>query len=235
MDIKKAVVLAGGLGTRLRPLTYKTPKPLIPIHGKTLTEHVFDILKKFGVKEVFLSLCYKAEEIKDYFGDGSKFGLKISYLIEKEPMGTAGPLLLNKIDETFIMLNGDNLFNLDFEKMFELHKKNKAVATIALKQIEDVTRFGVVKLEGDKILEFVEKPKKEQAPSNWISSGYYILEPDVFDFLPKKNFVMMEKHVFPEIAKQGKLFGYKDPGQWFDTGDLEKYEQVKKEWKDITS
>jgi len=234
--IKKAIILAGGEGTRLRPLTYKIPKALIPVHGRTLTDMVLDILKKSGVKDIVLSVCYMADKIKEYFGDGKKLGLNISYMQEEKPMGTAGPLiLLPKFKETFIMVNGDNLFNIDFEKMYFLHKKNKAAATIALTQIpkEDVSAFGVAKLEGDKILEFVEKPNPEEAPSNWISSGYYIMEPGVFDIVKGKKFAMVEKDLFPVLAKQGKLFGYKDKGQWFDTGDFERYEKVKKEWKEV--
>jgi len=230
----RAIILAGGEGTRLRPLTYNLPKALIPVQGKTLTEHVIDVLKKLDVDEIVLSIGYMADKVKDYFGDGSKFGLKITYAVEKEPMGTAGPLiLLPKINETFVMVNGDNLFNLDFKKMLELHKKNKATATIALTRVEDVSHFGAARLEGDKILEFIEKPKKEEAPSNYINSGYYILEPEVFDIVKGKDFAMMEKNVFPKLAKEGKLFGYKDNGQWFDTGTPENYEKVKKEWEGI--
>ena len=223
----RAVILAGGLGTRLRPLTYEIPKPLIPVHGKTLTEHVFDILKKWGVNEVYLSISYMPDKIKQYFGDGSKFRLNIKYVVEKEPMGTAGPLiLLDKFDSTFIMVNGDNLFNLNFKKMIEIHKKNKAVATIALTSVDDPSHYGVARVNGDKIIEFVEKPKKEEAPSKLINSGYYILEPEVFDIVKGKDFAMLERDVFPLLAKQGKLFGYVDKGQWFDIGTFERWEQV---------
>lgn len=229
---RKAIILAGGHGTRLRPLTYKIPKALIPVHGKTLTERVFDILKKFGVKRIILSVCYMADKVKNYFGDGSKFDVKIDYLKEEKPMGTAGPLILmGNIDETFIMLNGDNLFELDLKRMYEVHSKNKSMATIALTQTPDPSQYGVARLEGDKILEFVEKPKREEAPSNWISSGYYMLEPDVLDLVKGKRFAMMEVNVFPVLAKKGKLFGYKDEGQWFDTGTFEDYERVKKRYE----
>ncbi|MCG2719440.1 MAG: nucleotidyltransferase family protein [Nanoarchaeota archaeon] len=229
---RKSVILAGGEGTRLRPLTHKIPKALVPVQGRTLTEHVLDVLKKFGVNEIVLSVCYMADKIKNYFGDGDKFGVKIEYVKEKKPMGTAGPLILmDKINETFIMINGDNLFNVDFKKMYKLHSKNKAVATIGLTTVEDVSAYGVARLEDDRIIEFVEKPNKEEAPSNFISSGYYILEPDVFDIVKGKKMAMMEKDVFPLLAKEGKLFGYKDKGAWFDTGTLEDYEKVKKRWK----
>lgn len=260
---KKAIILAGGLGTRLRPLTLTIPKPLIDINGRTLTEHILDILKKHGVKEVYLSISYLGHKIEEYFGSPEeskkRFGVKINYLTEEKPMGTAGPLLILKkekreqeLNETFVMLNGDNLFSLDFKKMYEMHKKNKAAATIGLTKVEDPSRYGVVRVDDKfkpedtikpnnknnknnfvKILEFVEKPKKEDAPSNLISSGYYILEPEVFDYLPEKEVVMMEKDIWPALAKAGKLFGFISGGQWFDTGTMEAYEIVKKEWKGV--
>lgn len=232
----KAVILAGGLGTRLRPLTDKIPKALLTVKGKTITEHVFDILKRININEAILSIGYKAEQIKEYFGDGSKFGLKISYIVEKEPLGTAGWMnLVNKKDfkATFAVVNGDNLFDLDLKAMLEFHKENNAFVTIALTKVDDPSHFGVVELKKNKIIRFVEKPKKEAAPSNLISSGYYLFEQDVFDFLHDERKIMLEKDIFPVIAKEGRLFGFADKGQWFDTGDLERYEKVKREWKGV--
>ena len=196
--IKKAIILAGGKGTRLHPLTYNIPKPLIPMQGKTLTELVLDILKKYKIKDVVLSVGYLAEKMQEYFKDGKEFGVNINYCIEKEPKGTAGPLiLLPKFEGTFLMMNGDNLFNIDFEKFYEVHKNNKAIATIALSKVEDTSSFGVVELDGQKIINFVQKPKQEDAPSNFISGGYYILEPEVFDLVKNKEFAMLEKDIFP--------------------------------------
>jgi len=230
--IKKAIILAGGEGTRLRPMTYNIPKSLVPMQGKTLTELVLDILKKYEVKDIVLSIGYLAKKMQEYFKDGKKFGVNISYCIEKKPKGTAGPLiLLPKYKETFLMMNGDNLFNLDFEKFYQTHKKNNAIATIALTEVEDTSCYGVVKIEKQKITGFVEKPKPEEAPSHFISSGYYILEPEVFDLVKDKEFAMLEKDVFPQLAKQGKLFGHYDPGQWFDTGTQERYDRANKEWR----
>jgi len=230
--IKKAIILAGGEGTRLRPMTYNIPKSLVPMQGKTLTELVLDILKKYEVKDIVLSVGYLAEKMQEYFKDGRKFGVNVSYCVEKEPMGTAGPLiLLPKYKETFLMMNGDNLFNLDFEKFYQTHKKNNAVASIALTEVEDTSQYGVVKIEKQKITGFVEKPKPEEAPSCFISSGYYIIEPEVFDLIKDKEFAMLEKDVFPQLAQQGKLFGYYDSGQWFDTGTYESYQRANKEWQ----
>ena len=156
----KAIILAGGEGTRLRPLTYKIPKAMIPVQGRTLTEHVFDIYKKVGVTEIYLSVAYMADKMIEYFGNGAKFGLKIKYLKEDQPRGTAGPLLILKEqkeipDEIFYMCNGDNLFALDLRKMLELHQRSDAVVTIGLTKVDDPTHFGMAKLEGDKILEFI--------------------------------------------------------------------------------
>ncbi|RJR31741.1 nucleotidyltransferase family protein [Candidatus Parcubacteria bacterium] len=234
----KAIILAGGEGTRLRPLTYTTPKPLIDVQDKTLTEHVFDILKNYGVTEAILSVSYMADKIKNYFEDGFKFGMKLSYLIEERPMGTAGPLILLKkmgclLNEDFMVVNGDNLFSLDLAKFFDQHKKNQAVATIALTVVSDVTNFGIARLENGRILEFIEKPSKDKAPGNLANSGYYVFSPEIFEFLPEKNFVMLEKDIFPVLAKENKLFGYPDNSQWFDTGTPQRYEQVKKEWRGI--
>lgn len=222
----------------MRPLTYTIPKALIPVLGRTLTEQVFDIYKKIGVTDLYLSVAYLADKMVEYFGDGSKFGVTIKYLREEKPIGTAGPLLLLKqqgkvIKEDFFMSNGDNLFALNLKEMLEFHKKSQAVATIALTKVSDPTHFGIAKLNGNQILEFVEKPKKEEAPSEYASSGYYILSPAVFDYLPDKDFVMVEKDVWPVLAQAGKLFGFCSDAQWFDTGTPERHAQVEKEWRGV--
>ncbi|MBW2985478.1 nucleotidyltransferase family protein [Candidatus Woesearchaeota archaeon] len=230
----KAVILAGGKGTRLRPLTYETPKALLPVHGKTLTEHLFDLFKRHGITEVFLSIGYLGEKIKDYFKDGKEFGVDIKYLEENEPLGTAGPLKLakNELTESFLVSNGDELKDINLDEMYKQHKKNKALVTIALTKVEDPSQYGVAKLDGEKILEFIEKPKKGEAPSNLINSGLYIIEPEIIDMIPD-GFAMLEKEVFPKLAKQGRLFGYAFSGQWFDTGNMERYDKALKEWKGL--
>ncbi len=231
---KKAVLLVGGTGTRLRPLTYEIPKALLPIHGKTLTEHLFDLFKKYDVNETIMAVGYLREKIIDYFGDGSKFGMKLKYIEEKEPLGTAGPIKLAKemLNDTFIVSNGDELKDIDVEEMYKVHKENQASVTIALTTVEDPSQYGVARLSGSKILEFVEKPKKEDAPSKLINSGFYIIEPEVIDMIPD-GFAMLEKEVFPKLAKQGKLFGFPFSGQWFDTGNIERYDKAIKKWKDL--
>ncbi len=231
---KKAVILAGGKGTRLRPITYEIPKALIPVHDRTLTEHLFDLLKRHGVKDILMAVGHMKEKIRNHFGDGTQFGIKLNYIEEEEPLGTAGPIRKARhlLTETFIVSNGDELKDIDIEEMYDLHKKNQAAVTIALTTVEDPSKYGVAKLSGQKILEFVEKPKKEDAPSNLINSGFYIIEPEVIDLIPE-GFAMFEKDVFPKLAKEGKLFGYPFSGQWFDTGNIERYEIALKNWKDL--
>ncbi len=155
----KAIILAGGLGTRLRPLTDVTPKPLLSIKGKPIIEHAILNFKKHGITDIILSIGYKADVIKEYFGDGSKWGVNISYCIEDQPMGTGGALKMASagIGETFVAINGDNLADFDWTAAIDTHKKNKAKVTLQLFPVEDVTKFGIARLDGEKIVEFIEK------------------------------------------------------------------------------
>lgn len=228
----KAVILVGGKATRLHPITLTIPKALIELHGKAILEHVFDLFKKHDVTEIILSVGYLKEKIMDHFGDGSKFGLQISYIEEDEPLGTSGPLKLlsEPMTETFICGNGDELKTVDIKEMYEQHKASGALATLCLVEVEDPTMYGVAKLEGDKILEFVEKPKLEDAPSKFINAGFYMLEPEVIDIIPQGR-SMFEYDVFPKLAREGKLHAYKLKGQWFDTGTHERLAHAEKTWK----
>jgi len=230
--IGAAFILAGGQGTRMRPFTYEMPKPMIPVHGKPLLEHIILLLRKYDVRDIILSVGYLKEKIVEHFGDGKKLGVKIRYVEEKEKLGTAGPLNLARdlIDDTFFMFNGDILANIDLESFAFEHKSNSGIGTIALTPVEDASKFGVVDLRGGKILKFIEKPKGKKY--GLINAGIYILEPEVMDYIPEGK-AMMEKDVFPKLAKDGKLFGYPFESAWFDTGTHEAYERVIKEWKDI--
>jgi len=231
-SLSTAFILAGGKGTRLKPLTDTTPKPMIPVKGKPILEYVIELLSKHQIKEVIIALGYKGEQIKEYFGKGEKFGLNIQYVEEKISLGTGGPLRLakNLIKEEFLMFNGDNLTNINLNDMYSFHKKNNAFATIALSSVKEPKNFGVIELEGNKIKQFMEKPINPK--SNLINSGTYILKPEVIDMIPK-GFSLIEKDVFPKLSEQGKLFGYVYNGQWFPTDTIERYETAKKEWKGI--
>jgi len=232
---KTVLILAGGIGTRLQPITYEVPKPLLTVHDKTLLEHLFDLFKKYGIKNIILSIGYKGDKIKAAIGNGRKFGVNVSYVEEAKPLGTAGPLKLAKpfLNDTFIVSNADELKDLDLMDMYLFHKENKATATIALASVQDPSAYGVAKLQGNRILDFIEKPKKGEAPSNLINSGIYIFEPELIDYIPE-GFAMLEKDVFPKLAKEGKLYGYPFSGQWYNTGTLDLYDKAIKEWKDIT-
>ena len=229
---RKAVLLVGGKGTRLKPLTDKTPKALLEVHKKAVTEHIFDLLKKHGIRDIVLCVGHLKDRIKDYFGDGSNFGVNIIYVEEDEPLGTAGPLKLAKkyLKGSFIVSNGDELKNINIPRMFRLHKRKDALATIALTTVEDPSHYGVARLDGSRIIEFVEKPS--HPPSNLINAGFYILEPEVIDMIPD-GFSMLEKDVFPKLAKLGRLRGFPFAGQWFDIGTIERYKLAEKQWKGV--
>jgi NDP-sugar pyrophosphorylase family protein len=232
----KAFILAGGKGTRLRPITYEIPKPLVPLQGKPILEHVIDLLRAYEVRDIVISIGYLGEKIKEYFRDEKRFGVKITFVEEEQELGTGGPLRLAKhlLKDTFIMVNGDNLMSIDLYKMYQTHRENRATATIALTTVDDPSSYGVAVLEGNKIIKFVEKPRKEDAPSKLINTGLYILEPSVIDLISDGRMSFIEKDVFPQIAEKGELYGYVFSGQWFDTGTPERYEKAIKEWRGVS-
>ena len=229
---KTAVVLAGGIGERLRPLTLATPKPLLPVADKPILAHTIENLRKQNIKNIILAVGYKAEQIREYFGNGAKFGVNITYLIEEKPLGTGGATKLasKNLKETFLVLNGDNLSDFNYKKLSEIHEKNKAKVTMALYPVEDVTKFGIADLDGDKITRFIEKPSREEAPTNLNNAGAYLIEPEVLDALPEGK-CSIERDCF-EKMKEG-LYAYQHPGQWFPTDDLNKYLTAQKGWKGL--
>jgi mannose-1-phosphate guanylyltransferase len=229
----QAVILAGGLGTRLHPMTLTLPKALVPVQGLTLTDKVIELLKEAGVTEVFLAIGHLREQIKDYYGNGKKQGIKIKYFIEEKPLGTGGWMheAKGKLKGDFFVVNGDNLFDIDFKKFIAFHKKQKAIVSIALTKVADPTSFGIAKMEKQNITTFVEKPKREDAPSDLANSGYYLFNEKVFDEMPQEEKFMLEKELFPKLAEKNLLCGFPSNAQWFDTGTLERLEKVNKEWR----
>ena len=227
-----AVILAGGKGTRLKPLTDKMPKSLVDLKGKPIVQYNIDLCKKYGIRNIILSVGHMRDQIINHYGDGSKFGVNISYVEETEPLGTAGPLRLLKgrVHETFVLMNGDEIKDVNLQKKFQTHVENNAMATIALTTVEDPSAYGVALLDGSKIIRFVEKPKKDEAPSKLINAGLYILEPSVLSLVPD-GFAMVEYDVFPKLAKQGTLHGHPFSGQWYDTGTPERLQRAAKEWR----
>ncbi len=233
-----AIILAGGEGKRLRPLTTQLPKALIPVQGKALVEHVVDLLRPAGVTDVILSTGYLSDKVRDYFARRD-LGVVLRYLEESTPRGTAGPLMLLKAsgqipDRDFFLINGDNLLAVDLAAFARAHQRLGGVATMALTEVSDPSAFGVARLEGERIAGFVEKPPREEAPSHWVNSGYAVVSPAVFDVIAVKPFSMLERDVWPVLAWTGKLFAYRGQGQWFDTGTPEQYARVRREWRGFT-
>ncbi len=231
--VKKALILAGGKGTGLRPLTYEIPKHMIPIKGRPILEYHIELLRKYDVRDIILSIGYLGSKVKEYFGDGSKFGVKITYIEEEVPHGTGGAVKLAAplLDETFLVLNGHNLINIDINSLYEFHKENNAVVTIALTTKSDVSGFGVAQMKGNKITDFVEKPKKPE--SNLINAGVYVVEPSIFEFIGKGK-VSLEKDIFPKIASKERLLGFPFSDQWFCIKTEKDYEEAIKKWRGIS-
>ncbi|MBD3318986.1 NTP transferase domain-containing protein [Candidatus Woesearchaeota archaeon] len=232
---KRALILCGGKGTPLHPITKEIPKSLIPVHGKPLAEHLIELFKKYDVRDIILSVGHKKEHIMQHFGDGSRFGVTIRYIEETTPLGTAGSLLLAKhlFEDTFFVTNGDELKNLDLEHFYNEHKKNRSIATVALTTVREPRDYGVVDMQGSRIVRFCEKPAPGESSSTLINSGLYILEPAILNYI-QDGYCSFEKTVFPTIAKEGQLYGYLFSGQWYDMGTIDNYEKALNEWKGIT-
>jgi mannose-1-phosphate guanylyltransferase len=219
----KAIILAGGTGTRLRPLSCSRPKLLFPVLNKPLLDLTLERLSTTGVDEVILAVKYMAEVFMKRYGD-SKYGIKISYSLEKKPMRTGGAIKyaeeLIGSREAFLVLNGDIFTTIDYTALINQHNnQNNAVATIAIYRVEDPSRYGTVKLsKEDRITQFVEKAPPEKAPSNLINAGVYMLDPEIFKYIPAGRPVSIEHEVFPKLAKEKKLKGYEFKKIWVDIG-----------------
>jgi len=223
----KAVILIGGLGTRLRPLTDDRPKSVLPVLNIPFIEYTFAYLKLYGIEDIILTLNYLPEVIREYLGDGSRYGVRLIYCFEEEPMGTAGAVKNAEeyLDGTFVALNGDVFTDLNLKEMLALHLDNKAVATISLNWVDDPSAFGVVETdESQKVQRFTEKPPREEAKTNWINAGTYILEPEALKYIPDSSHYMFEKGLFPALLDMGRpVYGYPHRGYWVDMGTPETY------------
>lgn len=227
MSEVKAVILVGGEGTRLRPLTSSVPKPMVPVLNKPFLEHVFKHLSNHGIRDIILALCYLPDSIQRYFGDGSDFGISITYVVEDLPLGTAGAVknVSDHIDSTFLVINGDVFTDLDITSMIALHKDRGAVATIALTPVEDPSVYGVVDTDvNGRAKSFIEKPKREEATSSMINAGTYILEPSVLRHVKPATFCMFENYLFPLLLNTGEpVYTFPSNAYWIDIGTPEKY------------
>lgn len=219
----KAIILVGGMGTRLRPLTYAMPKQMLPLVGVPMIECVFESLAQHGVTEVVLSLGYLPDHFIHAYPDSSIAGVEISYAVEPEPLDTAGAIRFAAryagIDETFLVVNGDVLTDLDVTSLVAYHRARGAEATIALHPVEDPSRFGVVVTDDHgRVGAFIEKPAREVAPTNLINAGTYVFEPSVLERIDAKRKVSVERETFPALAADGVLYAMADQAYWLDTG-----------------
>jgi mannose-1-phosphate guanylyltransferase/phosphomannomutase len=223
----KAVILAGGEGTRLRPLTSNQPKPMMPLVNRPMLEHIISLLTRHGFDDVVVTVAYLANQIRDYFGDGSDFGVRMRYATEDEPLGTAGSVrnASAELDDTFLVISGDVLTDIDLSALVDAHRESGAIATIALKRVEDPLEFGIVITRPDGSIErFLEKPTWGQVFSDTINTGIYVLEPEVYDFIPEGQSVDFSSDVFPAILdKDLRLHGHVCDGYWEDVGTTEAY------------
>ena len=226
----EAIILAGGFGTRLKPLTYTRAKSLLPILNRPMINHIIDTLPK-EVNKVILAVNYRKEQIEKYFNEND-FNKEIIINNEPKPLGTGGATKFAEkyLTGRFLVLNSDIICSLNIKDMIKFHKKNKAITTISLWPVENVSEFGVVDIKEDgKIVGFVEKPKPEDAPSEFINAGAYCLEPEVLDYIETEHIVSMEKEIFPKIIKDtGRFFGYEIKGYWMDIGRISSYINIHK-------
>ncbi len=219
----KAVVLVGGEGTRLRPLTLTTPKQMLPVGGRPMIERVLEQLAKHGIDEVVLSLGYRPRAFLDAYPDGTCVGVKLVYAVEDEPLDTAGAIGFAArkmgIDDTFVAVNGDVLTDLDVTGLVAFHRKRSADATIALTPVADPSAFGVVPTDADgRVSAFIEKPPLESAPTNLINAGTYVLEPGVLESIPEGRRVSIERETFPSLVAEGRLYAMGSDADWIDAG-----------------
>lgn len=229
--VTKVLILAGGQGVNFRPFTYEIPKGLIPIKGKPLLEHTIDLLKRFGFKDIVLSVGHLGEKIREHFGDGSRFGVKIAYLEQKKNnRGTAGPVhdaasVLGT--GTFILMYGDVLADIDFKDLLTFHSSRQAIMTMALASVEKPMSWGMASLKGDRVISFNEKPVSRTSSSHLVNAGVYVCEPEVLKLISSKS-ERLEKDLFPKIAEANQLYGYPFSGYWYDVSNPKVYGDVLK-------
>ena len=223
----KAVILVGGEGTRLRPLTCNTTKAMVPILNMPFLEYVIRYLKEHGIRDIILAMSYLPDHIRGYFGDGAELGVHLSYLIEEQPLGTAGAVKNAEafLDEPFFVFNGDVLTAIDLTAMMSRHQEIKPKVSIALTPVDNPTIYGVVETNAKGMVKrFMEKPSWEQVTTNMINAGIYILEPEVLGYIPPSTPSTFERHLFPQLLKMGEpILSYSSDTYWIDIGAPEKY------------
>ncbi|HEX2343992.1 MAG TPA: NDP-sugar synthase [Vicinamibacterales bacterium] len=233
----KAILLAGGKGTRLRPLTVHTPKPIVPIFDRPFLYYQLDLLRQLPeIDEVILSLNYQPRRIEEIFGDGDDLGIRIRYVVEPMPLGTAGAVKYAEqyLSDSVIVFNGDVLTQVDLAAVLKLHRERRAKATIVLTPVENPSAYGLVETDAlGNVKRFLEKPSPDQITCDTINAGIYVLEPETFDRIPKDTAWSIERSYFPSLVERGETFvAYIYRGYWIDIGTPEKYLQVHRDIMD---
>ena len=226
----KAIILIGGLGTRLRPLTCNIPKPLLPVMNKPFLLYQIELLKKHGIKDIILCMAYLPAEFKKFLGNGSKYGVKISYAIEKVPLGTGGAIKNAEkyVDSPVIIFNGDVLTDVNLTELIKYHKEKKSKATITLVRVHDPSHYGLVETQPDgQILRFLEKPSLNEITCDTINAGIYIFDPEIFHEIPAGTVYSVERGLFPKLLDmETPFYSYIYSGYWIDIGTTDKYLKV---------
>lgn len=226
----KAVILVGGEGTRLRPLTCNTHKSMVPILNRPVLEHMIYYLKGYGIHDIVLALCHLPKSIEGYFGNGNDFGVNLSYVLEDSPLGTAGAVKNAEkyLDDVFLVFNGDVFTHIDLGEMLALHRERKAKVSIALTPVENPTVCGVVETDSNwKVQRFLEKPSWAEVTTNLINAGIYILDPEILQDIPSNTRFMFEYDVFPQLLKKDvPVYAYPSNAYWIDIGTPGKYLQL---------
>lgn len=229
--ITQAVILAGGRGVSMRPLTYEVPKPLIPVGGKPLIEYTIEMLREAGVREIILAVGHLGDKLKEAVGNGSKYGVTITYSEESKPLGTAGALKKASVffqNRPFIVVNGDVLTELKIAELIAFHQEDVYSATMALSTEPNTKGYGVALLRGEKIVKFLKQDRKQT--TQLINAGVYVMNADVLKYIPKTGAPHLED-VFEKLSQDGKLAGFPFDGKWFEVSTPENYERAIKEWK----
>ncbi len=230
----KALILAGGLGTRLRPLSRNVPKPMVPIVNRPLLEHTILHLKRHNITDMIFLLYYLPEVIKSHFKDGSEFGVRISYMVADDDYATAGAVKLasDLVDEPFLVVSGDVITELNISNFMQFHHEKKALVSVGLSSVDNPSPFGIaVTDEQCKVKQFLEKPSADQIFSHRVNMGIYILEPEIFDWIPEKQVCFFARDVFPELVeKQTEIYGFTDKCYWLDVGNFAAYQQVHRDF-----
>lgn len=230
--VSQAVILAGGRGLNMRPFTFEMPKGLFPVGGKPILERIVEMLAAAGIRDIIFSVGHLGDKIKEHFGDGKTYGVKITYVTEEEEVGTAGALRLARPHitvDTFLVVHGDILIDINVADLIAFHFDQEAVTTLALTSVVDPSSYGEVILHGARITQFVEKPQKGNHNSQLINCGLYVMEKGIFDFIPETGTALLEE-VFPKLAAEKKIAGFLFEGHWVDIGTPASYERAIREW-----